>query len=447
MNLNKEILRLSLPAIVSNITVPLLGLSDTAISGHLGRPEFIAAIAVASMMLNVAFWLFGFLRMGTTGLTAEAFGASDNRRILSVLMRSVLIALTVGVLFVILRRPMAEILLDFVGAERGVRELASEYYLLCIFGAPALLSTMSFNGWFVGMQSTFTAMIVSISVNVINIALSLLFVFVFDMGFIGVGWGTLIAQWIGLLIAAVLFVRFLRRHDIHVGEGNLLRGGFAKFFRVNTNLFFRSACVMMVSMSVTAAGARLGSVTLAANAVMMQFFVFFSYFMDGFAFTGEALTGRFSGAGDYVMLRRSVRQLLVWSAGMALSFFLIYFFGLHAITSFITDDALVIDEVMRYKFWVVLIPVLTVAAFIFDGFFIGLTRTGVMLLFTALAGVIFFVAGDFSIGFSDSRGLIFHTSPDNNRLWGGFLAYLLFRGVSLAAALPIYLKKLNTERK
>ena len=343
MNLNKEILRLSLPAIVSNITVPLLGLSDTAISGHLGRPEFIAAIAVASMMLNVAFWLFGFLRMGTTGLTAEAFGASDNRRILSVLMRSVLIALTVGVLFVILRRPMAEILLDFVGAERGVRELALEYYLLCIFGAPALLSTMSFNGWFVGMQSTFTAMIVSISVNVINIALSLLFVFVFDMGFIGVGWGTLIAQWIGLLIAAVLFVRFLRRHDIHVGEGNLLRGGFAKFFRVNTNLFFRSACVMMVSMSVTAAGARLGSVTLAANAVMMQFFVFFSYFMDGFAFTGEALTGRFSGAGDFVMLRRSVRQLLVWSAGMALSFFLIYFFGLHAITSFITDDAVVVD--------------------------------------------------------------------------------------------------------
>lgn len=444
MRLNREILRLSLPAIVSNITVPLLGLSDTAISGHLGSPQFIGAIAVASMMLNVAFWLFGFLRMGTTGLTAEAFGAGDKERSVSVLIRSVIIAFVIGLLLILFRHPLSELLLDFVGADPDVRALAKEYYLLCIFGAPALLATMSFNGWFVGMQSTFTSMVISISVNVINIGLSLWFVFGLDYGFIGVGRGTLFAQWAGLLIAVVMFICFCRKNHIPFVVKGLFRGELMRFFRVNSDLFFRSACIMLVSMSVTAAGARMGGIVLAANAVMMQFFVFFSYFMDGFAFAAEALTGRFSGAKDLVMMKRSIRALLVWSAGMAILFLSIYLLWLRPIASFITDQKEVVEMVMRYSTFVCLIPVLTVAAFIFDGFYIGLTRTGAMLICTFIGAVIFFAVSGFSVSLPESGSVNLTNAlvppPSNSRLWAGFLSYLTFRGLSLAALLPYYVK-------
>lgn len=445
MRLNREILRLSLPAIVSNITVPLLGLSDTAISGHLGSPVFIGAIAVASMMLNVAFWLFGFLRMGTTGLTAEAFGAGDMARSASVLVRSVGIAFMIGVLLILFRGPLSEVLLDFVGADPGVRALAKEYYLLCIFGAPALLATMSFNGWFVGMQSTFTSMVVSISVNVINIGLSLWFVFGLDMGFIGVGRGTLYAQWAGLAIAFIMFLLFCRKEQIRFTFKDSFHGDIMRFFRVNSDLFFRSACIMLVSMSVTAAGARMGGIVLAANAVMMQFFVFFSYFMDGFAFAAEALTGRFSGAGDMVMMKKSIRALLLWSAGMAFLFLSIYILWLKPIAAFITDQREVVAAVIDHRIYVCLIPVLTVAAFIFDGFYIGLTRTRAMLVCTFAGAVIFFVVSGFSISLP-SRGAFTLADalippPGNSRLWGGFLSYLAFRGISLACLLPYYLRK------
>lgn len=425
MKLNREILRLSLPAIVSNITVPLLGLSDTTIAGHLPGDYNIAAIAVGSMMLNVTFWLFGFLRMGTTGLTALAYGASDHKSIRLTFCRSLTLAVAIGVALLLCMPLLRAGLLAIISPDADVRSLASDYYTICLCSAPAILGTTAIQGWLFGMQTTMLPMIISISVNIINIALSVGLVFGFGTGFIGVAYGTLAANWAGLGIA-LLMARRRAQGSLRCPWREILdRRALCRFFKVNTDIFFRSACIMGVSLGVTAIGSRLGELTLATNAVMMQFFHFFSFFMDGFAFTAEALTGRFAGAMNLHMMRRARNALLRWSAAMAVTFFLIYHFAYAPIVGFITDSPTVRANIVNYSIILQLIPPLTVAAFIYDGFYIGLTATRRMLVATAVATAVFF--GISFVHIPASIGL-----PDNYTLWAAFLAYLLTRGGLLA---------------
>ena len=208
MKLNKEILRLSIPAIISNITVPILGLSDTTISGHLGSELYIGAIAVGTMMFNVVFWLFGFLRMGTTGLTAQAYGARDNDECRKLLVRACALGLIIGVVILLLHIPIRWLLLLLISPEGQVADYATDYFNICIWGAPALLFNMAVMGWFLGVQNTVVPMIISVSVNIVNIILSLCFVFLFDMGFEGVAYGTMISNWVGVGIAILYVLKF-----------------------------------------------------------------------------------------------------------------------------------------------------------------------------------------------------------------------------------------------
>lgn len=429
MRINREIIRLSVPAILSNITVPLLGLCDTAIAGHLGADSYIGAIAVGSMMINVTFWLFGFLRMGTTGITAQAFGANDTAALRTVFSRAVTLGAAIGLLLVLLLYPLRETLLTLIAPEEPIRGLASRYYTIVLMSAPALLATNAVQGWLFGMQTTLIPMIVAIATNVINIATSLTLVLVFQTGFIGVAVGTLAANWLGLLLALIL-ARRKAGGKLWIPFREVLgdREGLGRFFRVNSDIFFRSAAIMAVSLGITAIGSRLGALTLAVNAVMMQFFNFFSFFMDGLAFTAEALTGRFAGARDFPMLRRSRNALLWWSAAMAAVFFLIYFFASDPIVALITDSPTVRAVIRNYHLWLSLIPPLTVAAFIFDGFYIGLTATRAMLVTTVISALIFF-----GICFIHADGIAL---PDNGRLWTAFLVYLAGRGAILAAISP-----------
>lgn len=429
MRINREIIRLSVPAILSNITVPLLGLCDTAIAGHLGADSYIGAIAVGSMMINVTFWLFGFLRMGTTGITAQAFGANDTAALRTVFSRAVTLGAAIGLLLVLLLYPLRETLLTLIAPEEPIRGLASRYYTIVLMSAPALLATNAVQGWLFGMQTTLIPMIVAIATNVINIATSLTLVLVFQTGFIGVAVGTLAANWLGLLLALIL-ARRKAGGKLWIPFREVLgdREGLGRFFRVNSDIFFRSAAIMAVSLGITAIGSRLGALTLAVNAVMMQFFNFFSFFMDGLAFTAEALTGRFAGARDFPMLRRSRNALLWWSAAMAALFFLIYFFASDPIVALITDSPTVRTDIRNYHLWLSLIPPLTVAAFIFDGFYIGLTATCAMLVATLISALIFF-----GICFIHADGIAL---PDNGRLWTAFLVYLAGRGTILAAISP-----------
>ena len=427
MKLNKEILRLSIPAIISNITVPILGLSDTTISGHLGSELYIGAIAVGTMMFNVVFWLFGFLRMGTTGLTAQAYGARDNDECRKLLVRACALGLIIGVAILLLHIPIRWLLLLLISPEGQVADYAADYFNICIWGAPALLFNMAVMGWFLGVQNTVVPMIISVSVNIVNIILSLCFVFLFDMGFEGVAYGTMISNWVGVGIAILYVLKFYEWRFPKICRTDILQlSDMGRFFKINTDIMFRSACIMSVSLTVTSIGAQLGALTLAANAIIMQFFILFSYFMDGFAFAAEALSGKFVGARDLQNLKRVINRLLLWALGVASVFTIIYIGGYKFIVSFITNEENVIATVDKYSLWLKLIPLVTVAAFIYDGIYIGLTATRQMLIATFLSAMAFL-----SICFIHPFGSNLIDLPQNHTLWIAFLTYLLLRGVML----------------
>lgn len=430
--IDKEILRLSIPAVVSNVTVPLLGLCDTAIAGHLGSELYLAAIAVGSMMLNTVFWLFGFLRMGTTGLAANAYGAGDSDGQRLVFGRAVALAVMSGVILILLRSPLSALLMWLVGADPQVTGLAERYFGLCLFEAPALLGIMAVSGWFVGMQSTVWPMIIAIGVNVLNIVLSLVLVFGLKLGFIGTAWGTLTANWAGFIFALVAAWRYDRSGMLWCGWRRLFNGGILRFFRVSGNLFLRSFFLTAVMLGVAAAGARMGALTLAVNAVLMQFFTLFSFFMDGFAFSAEALVGRWAGAKDAGMLRLSVRRLLIWSVCVAVVFGLAYTAFGNALVSLLTDESSVRDGAAGMMTFMHFLPLVAMGAFIYDGFYIGVTDTGRMLLATFCASVLFFAV---TFGLPAMNIHISGLTP-NQSLWMAFLGYLAVRGLVLAVLWP-----------
>lgn len=425
--LNREMSGLALPAILSNITVPLLGLCDTAVAGHLGNVAAIGAIAVGSMMMNVVFWLFGFLRMGTTGLGAEAYGMKDRRRCVDILYKGLIIAVSVSVPILLLREPLLTLLLWITGPEESVALLASQYFRICVWSVPAQLGIMAMTGWFLGMQNTKVPMVVAIGVNIVNIGLNVLLGLVMGYGIPGVAMGTAVSNWIGAIISGAVCLAWIKggRHLPEesgvvgeTGKGTKVR--WSRLFNMNGQLFVRSACIMSVSLAMTAFGARMGDIVLAANAVMMQFFIFFSYFMDGYAFAGEAMVGKYRGAKEPDLLRRSVAVLMRRGAELALLFFVIYAVFGNDIAGMLTDSGEVVAQVASMRVWVVLLPPLTVLAFVFDGVYIGLARTGVMMWATITGAALFFVI-NFVAGYGD-----------NDILWLAFELYLVVRGVSMA---------------
>lgn len=418
--INKEILRLALPAIFTNITIPLLGLVDFAISGHLGDLTFIGAISVGTMMFNLLYWNFGFLRMGTTGLTAQAYGAADAHGQSLTLYRGVAIAVAIGVSLIALQVPLRELMLWLLSPSQVVADIAREYFSICIWGAPFFLTTMVLKGWFLGMQNARFPMIVAIAINVVNIVLSAVLVFGFSLSFYGIAIGTLVAQVLGLAIAMALLVRRYRASvAVRVRVAQLWQG-VGRFFRVNADIFLRSFFLLSVNFAFTAIGARAGDDVLAVNSLMMQLFLFYSYFVDGFAYAGEALVGKLHGASLYRERDKAVKWLLYWGVAIAALFTLIYSLAIHPIASLLTDSRAVVTGVEQNYLWCVAVPLVGVWAFMGDGVFVGLTATRAMLLSTLLAAALFFATyfgagGDFTY----------------TRLWTAFLLFLAVRGVVL----------------
>ncbi|MCH5327234.1 MAG: MATE family efflux transporter [Duncaniella sp.] len=426
--LNREILRLSLPTIISNVTIPLLGICDTAISGHLGSELFLSAIAVGSVMMNVVFWIFGFLRGGTTGLTATALGAGNSGEISKVLYRALTIAFVAGTLLIIFQDIIFKGLWYVAGGSDEIKGYVKEYFTIRIWGSPALLAVIAISGWFVGMQTTFYPMLIAILTNVINIAVSYSLAFPLGLGFKGVAIGTFVSNWLGLIVAAGCMVWFMKGKILKCTLANLLKGNWWRYFSVNGNLFLRSLFIICVTMGVTAAGARIGNLTLAVNIIVMQYFQFFSFFIDGFAYSGEALVGLRFGEKNYEMLKKSVNRLLQWTLGMAILFSAGYYLGLESMTSLLTDSDNVISGVLELTLFVSFIPIISCWSFIFDGFYIGITDTFKMMISTLMGGIIFFAI----IGI-DYYGIGIAIPIDGNFvIWTAFLSYLLIRGLYLA---------------
>lgn len=417
--MNKQILHIALPSIISNITVPLLALVDTTIVGHLGSASYIAAIALGGMIFNMIYWLFNFLRMGTGGLTAQAYGANQHQATSYILLRSLTIAGGIALTLLLLQRPIFQVTFHFVTATAEVRSLASIYFNILIWGAPAMLALYSFTGWFLGMQDARIPMCIAITQNVVNIAVSTLLVFGCHLKIEGVALGTLISQYTALLLAVIFC---LTKFDVKqhfelkaILDINTLK----RFFQVNRDIFLRTLCLIAVTTYFTSAGSTQGELTLAANTLLMQFFIIFSYFMDGFAYAGEALGGRYFGAHDRLNFQRVTRCLFAWGGALSVLFFFIYFLSGTSLLHLLTDDSQVINRAQQYLPIIYFIPLISFAAFLFDGLYIGTTATRYMLISMFCASAAFFV-------------LINVCTLSNTLLWLAFLVYLGGRGLMQA---------------
>lgn len=417
--MNRRILKLAIPSIVSNITVPLLGLVDVWIVGHLGETAYIGAIAVGGMLFNILYWNFGFLRMGTSGLTSQAYGRKDYAGEMRVLVQALSVGLVSAFVILALQYPVERLAFYLLETSREVESYAVRYFRVCIWGAPAVLMMYGFKGWFIGMQNTHFPMFIAIMVNIINIACSLFFVFTLGMKVEGVALGTVVAEWSGLLAAVLLwYVRYGQLKRWMTVRDSLKLSVMRRFFAVNRDIFLRTVCLVAVTVFFTSAGARQGDVVLAVNTLLMQLFTLFSYIMDGFAYAGEALTGRYVGANHLKSLRRAVRYLFGWGLAMALGFTLLYGVGGKKFLEVLTNDQEVIRVAGDYFYWVLAIPVAGFAAFLLDGILIGATATRQMLGAMLVASGVFFLIY-----------YLFSGSTDNHVLWLAFLVYLALRGI------------------
>ena len=417
--MNKKILQLAIPSIVSNITVPLLGLIDVAIVGHLGSASYIGAIAVGGMLFNIIYWLFGFLRMGTSGMTSQAFGKRDLKEVTRVLLRAVGVGLFIALCLLLLQYPIRKVAFLLIDATAEVRELATVYFSICVWGAPAVLGLYGFAGWFIGMQNSRFPMFIAITQNIVNIVASLAFVYLLDMKIEGVALGTLIAQYAGLFMALLLWLRYYGRLRIPFHwRGILGWTAMHRFFQVNSDIFFRTLCLVAVTTFFTSTGARQGDVVLAVNTLLMQLFTLFSYIMDGFAYAGEAMTGRYVGAQNRNGLQRMIRLLFRWGWGLSLSFTILYMIGGQGFLGLLTNDTTVIEAAGTYYYWVLAIPLAGFAAFLWDGILIGATATRLMLYSMLVASGTFFVVY-----------YLFYGIMGNHALWMAFLIYLSLRGI------------------
>ena len=448
--INKDILKLAIPSILANITVPLVGMVDIAVAGHLdaSAATMIGGIAIGSMLFDLLYWNFGFLRVGTGGLAAQAYGRGDRRECTRILARALGISLASALVLIAIQWIFVKAAFLVVDCTPEVRDLASQYFYIRIWAAPATLGLMALKGWFIGMQDSVSPMITDLTVNGMNVLMSVILSLGFSlggfhyegMGFGGVAAGTVVAQYSGLAVALVLLlVKYRRNTLVHMERrdfSTLFKGGETRrFFVMNADLFVRSLCFIAIYIGFTVISARYGDVLLAVSSIMMKLLMIFSYFTDGFAYAGEALTGRYIGAGDRPMVRTAVKWTFIWSMGIALIFMVIYHFAGVPMLKLMTSDATVVEASRDYLPWLLLMPVAGCAAFTWDGVYIGATASRQMrdsMLWAVVAFAAVWFAGILLLGAfaADSQ------SYDNlamHILMAAYFAHLLARTIYLTA--------------
>ena len=400
--MNRQILRLAIPSILANITIPLVGLVDTIIVGHISDAHAIGGIAIGTMLFDLLYWNFGFLRVGTSGMTAQAYGRGDNQHCARLLTQSVTIALVGAVIIWALQWLFVTAVLAVVPCSQQVSAFAREYFFIRIWAAPATLSLMAFKGWFIGMQDTVSPMAIDIVVNVVNMVVSYVLAVYTPLGALGVAYGTLAAQFTGLLLSLVIIlwkyqyvwrgVSLWRLAKDKQGIGNLIT--------LNANLFVRSLCFMIVYVGFTSLSSLYGDTDLAVCSILMKLFMLFSYFVDGFAYAGEALVGKYVGEQQVhsqkeSSLARVVRLLFIWSLGVGCLFTLIFALLAFPIYHIMTSDLLVLNRLADFTPWLVAMPIISTLAFMWDGVFAGATAGKQIrnaMIYAAIGFVVGYVA-------------------------------------------------------
>ena len=398
--LNKEILRLAVPSILANITVPLVGMVDMAVAGHLSGTSaaaLIGGITIGAMLFDLLYWNFGFLRVGTGGLTAQAYGRKmasqdgngpvndEDGELGGILKRALRIAVLSGLALIALQWVVVKLAFLLVDCSPEVQALASQYFFIRIWAAPATLSLFAFKGWFIGLQDTVRPMTADLLVNTINIVASVLLGML--IGFPGIALGTFLAQWSGF---AYCVAAARRRYGVALWKGIPGQARNEDFFALNRDLFLRSIGMIAVYIGFTVISARYGDLMLAVSAILMKLLMFFSYFTDGFAYAGEALTGRFIGEGSKDGVRSTVRQTFLWGMGMAAFFILLYGLGGTPILRLMTEDSTVVNAGRQFLPWLLLMPLIGCPTFVWDGIFIGATASKDLRNSTLLCAVGFF---------------------------------------------------------
>lgn len=371
--LNTEVLRLAIPSIFASITVPLVGIVDTAIVGHIADASAIGGIAIGTMLFDLLYWNFAFLRTGTGGMTAQAYGRQDKQAIANILAQSTGIAIAAAVIIWAIQWAFVNIVLMLVPCSAEVDAFARQYFFIRVWAAPATLCLLALKGWFIGMQNTVAPMICDLTVNGVNVIASYILAVHTPIGALGVAHGTVIAQYTGLAVAGMLLCKYkdiLRTLNLRLC---MRWQQIKRLFALNGNLFVRSLCFMIVYVGFTSLASKYGDTELAVSSIMMKLLMLYSYFLDGFAYAGEALTGRFFGERDKASLRRLVWILFLWALGIGAASTAIYSAWGEEMVMLMTSDKAIITASHPYLFWLVIMPLLSCAAFLWDGIYIGAT--------------------------------------------------------------------------
>ena len=424
---HRRVWRLAWPMVVSNLSVPLLGAVDTAVIGHLPEPHFLGAVAVGALIFNTIYFGCNFLRMGTTGLTAQAYGARDFDAARATLARALLIALVLAVALLALQGPIGWLAFYLVEPSEAVAGEGMRYFFIRIWGAPAALANVALVGWFIGMQNTRAALVLLLAVNGINIVLDLVLVLGFGLAVAGAAWATVAADYVGLILGAAVTARLAGRHGGRWRPRVVLdAAAMRRFLGINRDIFLRTLFVITAFALFTTLSARQGDVVLAANAVLLNFVVFFNFAYDGFAFAAEALTGRALGARRRADLARAIRACLLWCLALALLTIAVYGVAGAPIVRVLTDLEDVRAVAYDYLPWLIALPLVAVWGIFFDGVFTGVTRTADMRNTMMLAFVVFVPCA-----------WLLREPMGNHGLWLAMTLLYAVRGIGLGA---IYLR-------
>lgn len=426
-SVHRDILRLAVPSILANITIPLVGIVDTAIVGHLSDAAAIGGIAIGTMLFDLLYWNFGFLRVGTSGLTAQAYGAGDSAACRRILTQSLTIALIATLAIWAIQWLFVTAVLAVVPCSPEVAHVAKDYFFIRIWAAPATLMLFAMKGWFIGMQDTKSPMAIDILVNVVNMVASYGLAVYTPLGVLGVAYGTLIAQYSGLILAiAILSLGYLevtKPRDIEEWKAAMRWTELRRMMALNGHLFIRSLCFMIVYVGFTSLASLYGDTELAVSSILMKLFMFFSFFVDGFAYAGEALVGKAYGEkSEEGKVNSLVRVLFCWSIGVGVLFTILYALTGKANIAIMTDDAEVIAASTRYIGWLIAMPIVSALAFMWDGVYVGATA-GVpirnAMIWAAVGFVLFYLATYRFVG--------------PQALYIGYFAHLIARVVYLTA--------------
>jgi MATE family multidrug resistance protein len=430
--INNRILRLAIPSILANITVPLVGLTDLVIAGHIGDAIIISGIAIGSMMFDLLYWNFGFLRLGTSGFTAQAYGRRDLPGAVKVFMEAMGTAMLSALLMLVLQFPVIKYAPYVVEISPEAMVYVKQYFLTRIWAAPAVMALFVIRGWLIGMQNSMSTMIIDVVVNGANIGCSIFFAITLDMGILGIAAGTLVAQYTGLITGFLILVIQYGKLRKYVCWEHLLRLREMKnFFKVNGDIFIRSVCMLVIYCGFTIFSSKYGEEILAINTILLKLMMLYSYFLDGFAYAGEALAGRYIGAKDPPRLNVAIRLLFIWALSIGIISTIVYATGFKELVSLVTSNYAIINNSTEFYGWVIAMPIVSCLAFLWDGIYIGATASVPMRNIMIISVAAFLIC---YYGFNSFMG--------THALWLAYIVHLILRtiGCQFLAKKSIYPK-------